>query len=510
MLDEYVRTTFAVLTTWLTSPVVLLALAISPPGPAGPPLQVSKETTFLTEPLTDSGEIDFIAGLNRHYGAGVDHDDNAAVILVPICAQLDETEPEGGGEWLNQMQRRLGNDPQLALPKLVSPNASKIPAEGWDACRRRPWLRAENREVAEMLLRNEEALSLVHVAAQRPAYFRPIFTQRPNGTLIASPLSDVQNYRTVCQLLSARAMLAIQEQRFEDARRDLVDMQRLARLVSHSPTEYQWLMGCLIQNVAIDVVESVFVSDSKLPTRELRAYLNELKGMSRFYTVGEVVHFGERISALQMVDQLRMRGTAAWAEQNDGALIRFFTQPSKFDEWFSDQFLRRLGRVVDWGLVAKTVNIEYDEVVEIFREEPFKRVLPALDAVHTHRGQMAEKALSEVIERFLWGTRASRSEVVGRCVCFNFLLGVKFVAIAEQRLERKLALSLFRTALVTHFRVKGAFPKELKELVPDLITTEELERLKLIANEVSYERDGKTFRLVLDEFEASYPLPGRP
>ncbi|MCH8829899.1 MAG: hypothetical protein IID45_10010, partial [Planctomycetes bacterium] len=42
-------------------------------------IEVSRETTFFTEPVDQDGEVDYVAAINRHYGRGVTPENNAAV-----------------------------------------------------------------------------------------------------------------------------------------------------------------------------------------------------------------------------------------------------------------------------------------------------------------------------------------------------------------------------------------------------------------------------------------------
>ena len=61
--------------------------AKGPPGKEaakGPPggIIVSRETTFITEPLRKDGTVDYLAALNQRYSQGVTPENNAAVLFL--------------------------------------------------------------------------------------------------------------------------------------------------------------------------------------------------------------------------------------------------------------------------------------------------------------------------------------------------------------------------------------------------------------------------------------------
>jgi hypothetical protein len=71
------------------------------------PLTISKETTFLEEPLDDDGYLDYFTAINHKFSEGVTTDNNAAVLFVR--AGLGRTGFEPATQEL--FCERLGIDP---------------------------------------------------------------------------------------------------------------------------------------------------------------------------------------------------------------------------------------------------------------------------------------------------------------------------------------------------------------------------------------------------------------
>src|SRR5215467_16284740 len=95
MQSRFIIQTIAFTATWFALTTGVLAAAGDEPG-APPPTErpkpkitISKETTYLTEPLRPDGYPDYVAALNQRMSEGVTPDNNAAVLLMKAFGPRD-------------------------------------------------------------------------------------------------------------------------------------------------------------------------------------------------------------------------------------------------------------------------------------------------------------------------------------------------------------------------------------------------------------------------------------
>ena len=67
-------------------------------------IRIGRETTYLTDPLTEDGYVDYFAAVEQRYAEGATVDNNAVVLLWEAFGSK-ETNPE---HWADQF-RRLGS-----------------------------------------------------------------------------------------------------------------------------------------------------------------------------------------------------------------------------------------------------------------------------------------------------------------------------------------------------------------------------------------------------------------
>lgn len=299
-------------------------------APDVPPLTVSKETTYLVEPLRDDGTPDYAAWLEGRYSAGVTPENNAALVLREI-------EPEA--------LLRLGVDPKAApeVARIVGGMAKLAPLKqalearadlgplppdferAFTAQHRRallaPWRREDAPLVAAWLTLNEATLARIEdVSRTRERWFVPL-----PALAFDSQLPSFLDFRLVSNALRCQALLALSRGDRARARRDVTAAFRLAALLEQGPWLIERLVAVAIRGSAAEAV--IPMANPPPGPADARALLKELKALPPSAPIGEVLEVDARVLALgSWVDLYRAarRSPQAWQERM-AALIATFT-----------------------------------------------------------------------------------------------------------------------------------------------------------------------------------------
>jgi len=238
--------------------VTWLVLAVMPIPPVE--LEVSEETTYLTEPLRPDGTVDYVAALNEANGAGVTPSENLIAALVPIfgpemlapetavetCRLLGVPQPSAAGTYFEPDFDR--GEPAAGADEL-DPSAL-TPDEQLERARRTPWSTEQYPAVAAWLDRNDAALDNLVRAADRPKCFMPYVSAGDGPPMMSVLLPHLNPMRSATQAQCARAMRCSEQSRFDEAWSDLRAAYRLARTNQPHATLVELLVAAAQRNLA--------------------------------------------------------------------------------------------------------------------------------------------------------------------------------------------------------------------------------------------------------------------
>jgi hypothetical protein len=336
-----------------------------------PAIKVSRETTFITEPLRKDGTVDYLAALNRRQAQGVTPQDNAAVLLLQAM---------GPGE-INEKTRerffQMLGTPRLAdkgpyLESFVTYFNRKYPdtrvpngREEWDATEiaekqyqrimERPWSKKEFPIAASWLEDNWKQIDLIAEATKRPRYYAPLLTVGEPEMLIVAQVPVAQQSREAARDLTARAMFRIASGKVEDAWQDLLACHRLGRLVSQGPTLVELVVGIAIEGIAIDG-DAVLTHVGKLTAEQAQRFAAEFRRLPPMGKVVDRINWGERCTYLDCVTAVARKGPAEIARLDGGNRRK--------ETW--DWLTKRLANLfVDWNEAMRMGNQLYDRLVAV-------------------------------------------------------------------------------------------------------------------------------------------------
>lgn len=492
--------------------LLIVLLIVSAVGLVGmrwlpdPPIVISKETTYITEPLGEDGLPDYFEYVRRRAKDGVTPENNAVVPLAKavgpheIAVELrDAWFEELGierlpdeGDYYNEDQLYADGDRWLferwqaieasrESGEALAPEAASHPADRFllaqgfdsdetdeedfvglftdyiDRLHDRPWSTEICPMLAESLKRNEPALQLAQEAAARSHYYEPMIA--PSRSLISTTYPALFKVLTLTRALAVRSMWHLGEGRFNEAHQDILTMHRLARLVDQREG---YLIHVLVGYGADNIAHKAHVAlttHPDTPSTILALSLNELVAMGRWRHLGPAMN-NERLMCLDSTVGLSKLGADYDHLSNSDGTVDL---PSGWDTLKTAS--------IDWNIVLRELNRNYDTLVDIANETD--RVM---------RGNKLNQLDSELNEQVnIWRAtgakthaffnRNARSEAFAAILRSLFIPAIggvtKQVDVANMRLDMtKIAL-----ALAVYHREHDAYPASLDALTPGLLET---------------------------------------
>ncbi len=341
------------------------------------PFTISKETTYIVQPLDKDGYPDYCSVINQRLSKGVTPVNNAAVPFwvavgpddVPAEVRGEffkllgmESLPEKGHYFVSTsqfMKRRADTEKPADANQQNATNDAFINDQS--SAGKRPWTRKEFPRIAAWLDANEKPLAEIIVAAERPKWFCPTLRAK-DGTMTGTLIVSLLPARDVAQALTTRAMLSAAEGRIDDSWRDLLACHRLAVHVAHGPFIVDALGGIMIERIAF-LAEQGLASLPRLSAQDaarLRENVNRLKAMP---ALADTVDSGERYFFLDSVTTMaRHRGLNAKDTEFYATIFPEQAPVSKSIDRAAKADL------VDWDIVLRAGNTQFDRITDSVRK----------------------------------------------------------------------------------------------------------------------------------------------
>jgi hypothetical protein len=214
-----------------------------------PPLIVSKETTYITEPLTKDGLVDYLKALElKIYPPEMQTDENGARIFVRLFGsdfwgESSSIPPEDREFYRQQIYQKLDlepnieptfvlpQDPYNILQKFYAEKKERVPKD-WG----KPWTLEQYPMLADWIREVDEPMDTVAEAIRKPVFFYPIL-QSPESVQSGRPqcLTGLRSpkwqlIRMIREIFAARATYRIAQGNIDGALDDKLTIHRLGRL----------------------------------------------------------------------------------------------------------------------------------------------------------------------------------------------------------------------------------------------------------------------------------------
>lgn len=490
-------------------PVVEDGKISSPSKNTGPQklITISKETTFITEPLDEQGFVNYVQAINdRMKPEGITPENNAAVLIWQAIGWAEADE-----EWVNSHANALGVPPipkngdylvnlyQFANQKLATKNPNRSPEEK-KAFRDQifdqqgkvsegPWTAADYPLMAEWVKLNEKPLAKVHAAMKRPLHYRPyvmpVGEDGKPGMMVAILLPDIQSYRGLARVLKARAMLHLGNGDTAKCQQDLMATHQLARLTVKSDTLIEQLVGIAIDTIAL-YGDQQMALHGDMSAAELLEYRKQLEALPPVSDMHRSLNYGERFMGLDAIISLARGIRDDQNEDVAGLLGSSFAADGPLR-----QFLFKMS--FNWNEVLLVANGWYDRIAEASRlpYQQRKKTSEEFDVEFTEMRKDATSA-SGIAKAVLLGPK-ERGKYLGNVLMALLLPAVDQATIAQDASILRAEITKLAFSLQAYHKDHGEYPKTLTDLKPRYAT--QIPADIFASGPLKYTTDGKSFKL---------------
>lgn len=468
-------------------------------------ITISKETTRLTEPLTDDGFVDYLAAINAKESEGVTVENNAAVSLLRAFGPGEIREswrdeyfkalglnalPEQGEyvEQIGKFAERMFAPPIQGLPDAVRFDErfnKKRDAlfEQQGQAMSKPWKWSELPRIAEWLKANEKPLEHIVEASRRSRYYTPYLSPGDDDDhyplLISVLLPTAQESRTAARLLTARAMLHLGEGRVEEAQKDVLACHRLGRLVGSGPTLIEGLVGIALDAMAAKCDYEI-AEHGNLTAAQAEAFRKEIAELPPLPDMAEKMDEFERLMYCDAVVYIARRGPDELFNSlgliNALSLVSYVQPPNGAGG--NDAMKRFLmNAVVDWDVVLEIGNEWYDRMVAAARQPTRAERVAAMEQINEeiqtlHADMQHPKWFAKRLAVGFFAGKSARKvngEAMGRVMVGLLLPAVSAATEAVDRQQQRVELAQLAYALAGCRADYSAYPDQLSDLAPKYI-----------------------------------------
>lgn len=461
-----------------------------------PKITVSRETTYVVEPLRPDGYVDYIAALNARYSRGVTPENNAAVLLwqaygpddlpekirEPFFKMLGTPMPPLEGEYWVDSSRVIWSgapDDENARHEFLWKEMDKAMA--------RPWKRQDLPVIAAWLDRNEKPLEKIAAAVQRPRYYAPVVAEGQWPLLYAAAVPNIGRPRDVVRALVCRALLRAGEGRTEEAWQDLLTGHRLARLAGQSPTLVDGLIGNAFHGM-VGQGTLQLAHYGKLSRRQVETMVADLQRLPASLPMAERFDIAERFMYQDGIAHVAEGGTD---------LVSFLSDiSSTSDDRVEHSFIHIAADVlVDWDVPSRMGNRWYDRLASIARLPP--------GTIRAMQTKMFDDDLKELAAKakdpcsLAWflvqSPRYSTGEKVGQFSVALLMTALSACLRADDRASMNAQLLPVALWLTVYRNENGQYPESLAQAVPKYLPA--VPKDPFADGPIRYQRRGEGFIL---------------
>jgi hypothetical protein len=495
-------------------------------GP-NPRIIVSRQTTYLTEPLGRNGLPDYERYVLEQYREGVTPQNNGATLLwkalwpgelspneyAEVAKELGlssipskqeslvpiyrETQSKRVAAWLTHQAAETGEsttgadsstpaaagvDPLLGDAFAFQNSLEQATEQLFQQAISRRWTSQQIPPLAQWIHENQKPLDLLVEASRRPRCYFPMrsLLNRDQDPLISLSLSGVQGTREVGRSLPARAMWHLGEGRPNEAWQDLLAVHRIARLISQGNTLIEQLVAFAIDGVARNGTQTL-LHHGNLSTEQVQQIRRDLNTLPPFAGAATALDQGERLLTVDLIVHLASTKDMSWEQM--AKELNIDTHGMQVLEVVS----------VDWNLVLQELNAWYDRLVTAARLPDHAKRTVAMDQMQADVQILFANAQTPTRLALSAVSRRQRSEVVAALMLGLFLPMVDVTVHNEDRANAAAQLTQLAAALAEYRAAHGAYPAKLDDLAPAFLEKPPTDFFN--AAPFFYKRDGEGYLL---------------
>lgn len=412
-----------------------------------PPLEISEKTTYITEPITATGQVDYFRYFEENfYLKDIATDENGYRIFVRTFGDPENYDKSPDADFYREQKYRkldldiktppvmqLPGEPIDTLNKHFAKSGQTVPDKYYREFDK-PWTLDDAPELVDWIKEIDVPLDALAEMVRKPCFISPLLQDRESmetgkSQTMLSNFNDMQFYRSLARRFSARANYRIAQGNIDGAIDDILSIHHLARRMEQHGFLIHFLVAVAIESVA----ESIPFAGNpeRQPTlAELKKFQRELDALPKRKDLNSIYQ-AERFYILN-------------------ALQSVYPSKLSVDEWAAGLGSKWLG----WksmrsnpNVVFRYVNSVYDAMIENRQHDVDALVNPP--------------PMSYVDIAFHWLTPNGRAELFARD--FVNLLGTNILSRFENMVHRydcQINLKRLIIALLSYKAEHGNFPDE--------------------------------------------------
>lgn len=445
-------------------------------------ITVSRETTWITEPLNLDGTVDYIAAANKMLSKGVTKDNNAAILMIKAFGPkffgdedakryikaLDIMLPENAQYFFSQYDFAYIVFPDNEFEERQ--NLRDNIGAAISAMLKRPLTDAERSAATDWIKTNKVSLQLLTEAANRPRFYIPLIPKEDSCVELWDFLnfSYASKSRNAVKALCLKAILLADEGKIDDAMASMLTAKRLGGLTAQRNMLIDSLVAIATTAMA-DSTAGYIASHYKLTADQAKRCLAQLQKLPPLPPMIDAYSSTERLYSLSFWQSAASFGL-------DKATLLF--------AWDEEEKKVKIPHVeLNWDMLLKMENEAFDKLIKAASAKTFKERHSKFRELE---GNVEEIDFSQLVQKIeeLGRTRSNLKKLieevgtddrdkltlaVRNLFCDNsFVLPSRlFSQDAKQRVAGSLTEVAF--AIAAYKAEKGKYPQKLADLAPDYI-----------------------------------------
>ncbi|MHB8973771.1 MAG: DUF1559 family PulG-like putative transporter [Pirellulaceae bacterium] len=337
-----------------------------------PRLTISKETTYITQPLTSDGtRVDYFAALEQDcYPPEMKTDDNGYRLIVRALGDAPENrenETSGDAEARTvQVYEKLGLDPAIKPTMTYIETHDFLREYGTrqgldekqtndlEARANEPWTLADLPMMGPWLEKNGPVIDLVGEAVRKSTFRFPLVRPHEDSILLEMVvLGEMQRTRSFARMIQTRVHYRIGMGDIDGAIYDVITGKRLARHVQCQGTLIARLVGIAVEGIA-DTLGLAANRKSQPTEEQLQRFVAELNSLPPRPDIDRMM-LAERYLTLDWLQAV------AHGDKTFTSLFppELFLHIKKIEALGLGVATRSS---VDWNIVMRQINGQFDDL----------------------------------------------------------------------------------------------------------------------------------------------------
>ncbi len=443
----------------VAAPLIWCAINFRPTVSDGNPrVDLSVETTRITEPLDANGDVDFLEALNMRASKDVTPENNAAVLYTRAFGNVGYTPDSFFDEYLSRLQMDKSSIVDVPFIEFepwseseyerlsidggsLEPNSPENLRTQYDYIiyEYAPWSLEQFPSVARWLEDNRETMNIVREATKRKYCYFPLVS-KTKPRVLGALLPHTQKMRDCARYFLVSASLHLHQGETDLFLDDMRCIERMSHHLAECPTILERLTSIAIARTALSLAEKACVSGLK--SEDLKKVIGFVASLRLPNNLASRL---DQCDRFMIIDATVSMGRG---EGPNGAPVAF-------------QF-------TDWNEALRFINEEFDRVVEVCKIDDAVQFREQAEEAETLLRQYEDEVWSEGLAATFSG-RVSRGKWMGKMLTAQMFPAFKATGNADFSIRSEQKMVLIALAVSAFLTDQGQLPENLQQLAPEYL-----------------------------------------